>query len=115
MEPTTHNEALARHQTGAARLQAEIVGLIREIDQLARLVRDQQEIIAAYEQWTARAAQELEGRKEKAVDPDEWVKRWYGVDLKTEEANPKRPIYKDTRPPAAVGELSKEYQPKEEA
>ena len=87
MEPTTHNEALARHQTGAARLQAEIVGLIHEIDQLARLVRDQQEIIAAYEQWTARAVQELEARKEKAIDPDEWVKKWYGVELpKQEEA-----------------------------
>jgi hypothetical protein len=59
--------------------------LLQEIDDLRRTVEDQRNLIAAYEAWVEEASRELESRREKS-NPDEWVKRWYGVDLKTEEA-----------------------------
>lgn len=84
MQPTTHNEPLARQQTGTARLHAGILLLLQEIDNLRRTVEDQRHLIAAYEAWVEEASRELEGRKEKA-SPDEWVKKWYGVDLPKQE------------------------------
>ena len=87
MEPATHNEALARHQTSTTRLQSGILALLQEIDDLKSTVEDQEKIIAAYEAWVEKVSAELESRKsDDAINPDEWVKRWYGVELKTEEA-----------------------------